>query len=91
MGPLDGFWHLLNFVAPAFGVALLAASAVKWLWRRELAAVAWRRLALGSAIAGILALIAGLLVFGRDGKMTTYVALIVANALALWWLGFFRR
>ncbi|MDP1691520.1 MAG: hypothetical protein Q8L49_06150 [Burkholderiaceae bacterium] len=91
MGPLDGLWHLLNFVAPAFGVALLAASMVKLLWRRELAAVAWRRLALGSAIAGILALIAGLLVFGRDGKMTTYVALIVANALALWWLGFFRR
>ena len=40
MGPLDAFWHLLNFFAPAVGVGLIAAALAKLLWRRELAGVA---------------------------------------------------
>jgi hypothetical protein len=91
MSPLDALWHLLNFVAPAIGVGLLAASLAKLSWRRELAAVPWRRLVLWAAGAGVAALIGGLLVFGRDGKMATYAALVVASALALWWAGFVRR
>ena len=91
MSPLDGLWHLLNFVAPAIGVALLSASLMKLLWRRELAAVSWRRLVMWAAAAGITALLAGLLIFGRDGKMATYGALVTASALALWWAGFARR
>ena len=91
MDPLDAVWHLLNFSAPAIGVALLAASLAKLSWRRELAGVPWRRLALWAALAGLLTLIAGLLLFGRDGKMATYGALVVASTLTLWWVGFVRR
>ncbi len=91
MDPLDAVWHLLNFVAPAIGVALLAASLAKLAWRRELAPVSWRRLVLWSALAGCVGLIAGLVLFGRDGKMATYAALVVASTLALWWVGFLRR
>jgi hypothetical protein len=91
MSPLDGLWHLLNFLAPAIGVALISASLAKLLWRRELAAVSWRRLVGWSTAAGLLALLAGLLVFGRDGRIATYGALITASALALWWAGFVRR
>jgi hypothetical protein len=91
MGPLDALWHLLNFVAPAVGVALLSASLAKLTWRRDLAAVPWRRLVLWAAAAGVAVLIAGLALFGRDGKMLTYVALVAASALALWWAGFVRR
>lgn len=91
MGPLDATWHLLNFVAPALGVALLAASLVKLIWRRELLAVSWHRLVLWSSGAGAVALIGGLLAFGRDGKMVTYALLVVVSALALWWVGFVRR
>ena len=43
MGPLDVLWHLLNFVAPAVGLGLIAATLCKWIWRRELAGVRWRR------------------------------------------------
>ena len=32
--------------------------------------------------------LAGLAVFGHDGKMVTYAAMVVACALTLWWLGF---
>ena len=91
MGPLDALWHLLNFIAPALGVALLATALAKLSWRRELAAVPWLRLALWTACAGVLSLVAGLLVFGRDGKMATYAVLVVTSALALWWVGFARR
>ena len=91
MSPLEALWHLLNFVAPALGVALLAASLAKLAWRRELAAVPWRRLVLWAAAASVLALIGGLVLFGRDGKMATYAAVVVASALALWWAGFVRR
>jgi hypothetical protein len=91
MGPLDALWHALNFFAPAAGVALLAAAAAKLLWRRELAAIAWQRLALWGGLAGAAALVGGLVAFGRDGKMTTYAGLVAATALALWWAGFLRR
>jgi hypothetical protein len=90
MGPVDALWHALNFFAPALGVALVAASAAKLLWRRDLAAVRWHRLALWAALAGAAALVAGFVVFGRDGKMATYAALAVSAALALWWAGFLR-
>lgn len=91
MGPLDAIWHLFNFIAPALGVALLSSTLAKLAWRRELAAVPWRRLSLWAALAGVLTLCAGLVLFGRDGRMATYGALVVASALALWWVGFARR
>ena len=91
MGPLDALWHALNFFAPALGMAVLAASAAKLLWRRELAAVRWHRLALWGAVAGMVVLVGGLIAFGRDGKMITYGALVVATAVALWVTGFVRR
>lgn len=91
MGPLDALWHLLNFIAPALVVAALASLLAKLLWRRELASVSWRRLAFWAAGAGGLALIGGLVLFGRDGRMLTYGALAGATALALWWVGFARR
>jgi hypothetical protein len=91
MGPLDAFWHALNFFAPAAGVAMLAASAAKLLWRHELAGVRWHWLALWAGLAGAVVLLGGLVVFGRDGRMATYGALVVAAAVALWWAGFLRR
>lgn len=91
MGPLDALWHLLNFFAPAVGVALFTAVVAKRVWRRDLAAVSWRQLLLWGFGAGAVALVAGLVAFGRDGKMATYAMLVVATALALWWVGFLRR
>jgi hypothetical protein len=88
MGPLDALWHLLNFFVPALGVGALAALGAKLAWRQELAAVSWRRLALWACGAPAIVLVAGLIVFGRDGKMATYGGVIVASAAALWWAGF---
>ena len=87
MGPLDALWHLLNFFGPAIGVGLIAAGLCKLIWWRALRAVAYRRLALWAVAAGALALVAGLALFGRDGRMATYGMLVATTALALWWQG----
>jgi hypothetical protein len=88
MDPLDAFWHLANLLLPALAQAALTAALAKLLWRRDLAGVSWRRLTLGAAVAGVLVTIGGLLLSGRDGRMATYGALVLVNALALWWFGF---
>lgn len=88
MGPLDAIGHLLNLFVPALLLAALAAAGAKLLWRRELAAVPWRRLAGPAAAACAAVTLLGLVWSGRDGRMATYAAMVVACALTLWWQGF---
>ncbi|MDP1898903.1 MAG: hypothetical protein Q8K96_00415 [Rubrivivax sp.] len=88
MGPLDALWHLANLFLPALGLGALSAALAKLLWRRQLGAVAWRQLA-GPACAVCAAVaLAGLVAFGRDGRMATYAAMVAACAVTLWWRGF---
>jgi hypothetical protein len=84
---LDTLWHLLNFFLPAAGVGALAAGLAKLVWRRRLAPVPWHRLAAWAAGGATLALLAGLLMFGRDGRMSTYAMVVASSAAALWWAG----
>ena len=88
MGFLDALGHLANFLLPAVMLAALTAGLAKLLWRGALAGVPWRRLAGHAALAGLLALVGGLVLQGRDGRMATWAALVVANAIGLWWAGF---
>lgn len=90
MGFFDALWHLLNFFAPALGLGLIAATLAKLIWRRTLSAVSWRRLAQHACAACSVALVGGLVLGGRDGRMSTYVAMVLACALALWWSGLRR-
>ena len=91
MNPVDAFWHFVNFFAPAVGVGFIAAGATKLLWGRELAGVAWWRLGGWASAATAAVLLLGLVIFESDGKMATYAAMVVACALALWWVGFRKR
>ena len=88
MGPIDLLWHVLNFFAPAVGMGVIAPSLAKLLWRRELAGVGWLRLAGWVSAVSAAVLVGGLIVFGHDGMMATYAALVFACAVTLWWLGF---
>jgi hypothetical protein len=90
LSPLDALWHLLNFFAPVAGIGILAPSMAKLLWRRRLKGVAWQTLCRWAAGAASVALLAGLLFFGRDGKVATYGLMILSSALGLWWAGFGR-
>ena len=87
MGPLDVFWHLANLLAPALGLALIAPTLAKLLWRDALRSRPWARLAgwVFAADAGVV--LAGLALLGRDGRMTTYAAMVITTAAVLWWRG----
>ena len=88
MGPLDALWHLANLFLPAVLLAALAAAAAKLVWRRELGRMRWRQLAAPTCASAALVTLMGLVIFGRDGKMVTYGAMVLASALTLWWRGF---
>ena len=91
MGPIDAFWHLLNFFAPAISVGLLTPLLAKIIWRRELKGTAWRSLSLWSTGLSAMAWMIGLVAFGRDGRMASYGIMLAACAAALWWVGFGAR
>jgi len=88
LGPLDALIHLVNLFLPAFGIAVIGASLAKLCWRRQLGGVRWRRLALWSGGGCAAVTLLGLLLFGRDGMLLTYAAMVCASALGLWWAGF---
>ncbi len=90
VGPIDAFWHLANLFLPSLMLGALSAALAKLLWRRELGRVRWAPLAGAAAAAAALVALAGLIVFGRDGRIATYAAMVLACALALWWRGFLR-
>jgi hypothetical protein len=86
MGPLDLLDHLLNFVAPALFVAVLLALAARALVRRAQAPAALWKQMMFNFIAGLAVLLVGLAVFGRDGKMATYAAMVMVCATSQWLL-----
>lgn len=82
--------QLLNFMAPAAFVALLVVLGtrmVAFLFRskRSVALSAWVQFAI-VFIASVLLLVVGLAMFGRDGKMASYVLLAVGAATCQWLL-----
>jgi hypothetical protein len=84
VSPIEFARHLLSFLAPALVVAVLVAFAARIVLPP---AARPRSLALAvgiNALAGVLVLAGGLWFFGRDGKMATYAALMVAEATAQW-------
>ncbi len=83
--------HLLNLVAPAAVVALLLLLLASFFGRfsgakRPVAPSIWPRLAI-IFIVNLMVLVAGLVLFGNDGKMATYAALVLAAATCQWVLG----
>lgn len=80
--------QLLNFVAPAACVALLLVLLARIFSgflrsKRPLAHTLWAQAAI-VFIAGVLLLLTGLVLFGRDGKMATYALLAVGAATCQW-------
>lgn len=86
MGVFGLFIHLLNFVLPALVMALLLPLCVRWtpLGRKAAPGVPLQILVL--AIAHVIVLVAGMLIFGRDGKMVTYLSMAVVGASIQWLL-----
>ena len=80
--------HLLNFIAPAAFVALLLVLLSRlsfgFFKTKKPVAQSWWAQAAIIFIVGVGILAVGLVVFGRDGKMVTYAALVLGAALCQW-------
>ena len=92
MALLDFLDHLFNFVAPAFAVGFLCAILGRFSMRRASRAPSWWVQGAINFVVGAVVLAAGLIIFGRDGKMATYAALVVACGTSQWMVaGGWRR
>ena len=91
MSPLDALWHLLNLFAPALLVGSGTAVMARWFWRHELRGMGLRRMLVWSVAPAMVATVGGLVVSGQDGRMVTYLAMVAACALGLWWRCFVRK
>lgn len=91
MNLLDLLNHLANLLLPGLVTGGIAAALAKLLWRRDLVAVPFLRLAGFASSAGMVTCIAGLVAFGSDGRTLTYLFMVAGCALALAWAGWAGR
>jgi len=75
-------FHFFGFILPALALAVLMPLAGRWVM--GVGAMSWPRRALWHLLAGVLVLVAGLVLQGQDGQMSTY-ALLVGVAGTLEW------
>lgn len=76
--------HVINFAAPAAWLALLLPWLARFMVRKGGARLFLRKQAAFIFIAGLLVLLLGLALLGQDGKMMTYLALVITVATSQW-------
>ena len=82
----DILFHLLNFVAPAFALALLLPLISRLFMKKQGFLLAWWGQMLVNFVVGVVALLASVWWLGRDGRMLGYALLVVAVATSQWLL-----
>jgi hypothetical protein len=78
--------HVLNFSAPAVAVAAWITLISPLIWRSSSPWKAWKSRFVLNSLAGVLMLLLGFIWFGRDGKMISYAAMVLACATSQWLL-----
>ena len=86
MGLFDLMNHLFNFAAPAVFVGVFTAVVAPWMLPKASRRSALLMPALVNSGVGLCVLAAGLWFFGNDGKMASYLALVLASAASQFWL-----
>lgn len=84
MGWIDAALHVINFMLPAMFVALLMTFLGRFLKQNKPVAGAFIAQAAITFIVCLLILVIGLILTGRDGKMLTYSAMVLASATVQW-------
>jgi hypothetical protein len=86
MGPFEQIIHTFSFMAPAWGVALFCVLVARFTARWWLPLASWS-LVMQTVVSGVLGtavLVGGLILWGVDGKMATYSALVIACGTVQW-------
>jgi len=76
--------HLLNFVAPAFFLALGLAICASLFKQNKAESQSFIAQVAINFILGVVVLLASLWLFSRDGKMLGYAALVCTSACCQW-------
>ncbi len=76
--------HLFNFVLPALVVGFLLAATAPLLMKKVQPHHSWLIQSTINSAAGLLVLLCGMVFFGRDGRMATYAAMVLACATVQW-------
>lgn len=84
MGALDILNHLLNLAAPALGVAVMLPFLARWTATGKAGRPSFLVQTAINFAAGLAVLLLGLWLWGRDGKMLAYVALVLVCASTQW-------
>lgn len=84
MSLIDLLVHFANFLAPAMAVGCILAFSAPVFERKWPQARILRAQAAINCIVATVTLGVGLWYFGRDGKMATYSAMVLATASAQW-------
>jgi Co/Zn/Cd efflux system component len=77
--------HLVNFALPAIALGVMVPLFTRLIWRKTPMKRPLKSQMLITSAAGLVVLIAGLVVFSTDGKMATYGGLVIVAALCQWW------
>ena len=83
---IDLFWHLAGFVAPALIVGPLLVVLSRFFWRKVPQALSVSAQAAINFAVCLAVLMVGLVVTGRDGRIVTYAALVLASAACQAWM-----
>jgi hypothetical protein len=86
MGFVDAILHALNFMLPALAVALLVTFFGRFLRQNKPVAVGFCARSAINFIVCLAVLLIGLILTGRDGKMLTYLAMVMASGTVQWFL-----
>lgn len=86
MGLLDILNHVLNFLAPAFWLALLLPLGARLVMKKRSAVPTFWTQTVVNFGANALVLLLGLWFFGHDGKMVTYAGMVLMGATSQWLL-----
>lgn len=86
MGSLALLNHAINFVAPALWLAVLMPLLSRYFMKKApLVHTLLVQVAIHFAVLALV-LVLGLWVFGRDGKMLTYLAMVLLSATSQWFM-----
>ena len=78
--------HVINFAAPAAWLALLLPWLARFMIRKKSSGLPLLKQAVFIFLAGFLVLLLGLVLLGQDGKMLTYLALVITASTGQWFM-----
>jgi hypothetical protein len=84
MGFFDVVFHALGFMLPALAVALMVTFAGRFLKQNRPLALSFIARSAINFVVCLTALLIGLVLTGRDGKMMTYLAMVLASGTVQW-------